>query len=93
MWTRHPKVPWVVFAPAQQGGFFAQNTRTGVQVHAPDELSLHQFAADSARSDGHYGLGDLVERAAHALGFEQCSPCAERQAALNRMAPRVLRRR
>jgi hypothetical protein len=93
MWQRHARVAWVLVRSAPQGGFYAYNERTGDQVYAPTEMGVHEFAADSARAPGHLGAGDLVARAAGALGLQKCSPCAERQAALNRMMPAVFRRR
>jgi hypothetical protein len=33
------------------------------------------------------GAGDVVARAASALGIGKCTPCAARQAALNRLIP------
>jgi hypothetical protein len=39
------------------------------------------------------GLGDLVELAARKLGIRACPGCKRRQVALNRVAPRVVRRR
>lgn len=93
MWQRHRQVPWVFFAPAPDGGFYAQNQRTGQQVYAPDQLALNEFAADCARAPGRMGAGDVVARAASALGFQKCSPCAARQAAMNRMLPNVGPRR
>lgn len=89
---RHPQVPWVHFQPHPQGGFVATNTRTNQQVYAPDALALNQFAADSANAPGYHGAGDAVKAVTSALGIEGCSPCAARQAALNRMVPNLWRR-
>lgn len=87
MWQRYPQVPWVLVAPAPQGGFYAMNERTGQQVFAPNMTGVHEFAADSAAAPGRMGAGDVVARAASALGIQKCTPCAARQAALNRMIP------
>ncbi len=46
----------------------------------------------------HYGLGDIISWVAKPIakvfGMDPgCTPCEQRQAALNRAAPRVIRRR
>ncbi len=75
-----------------QLGYAARCERTGDTAWCPSELALNQFAARHAGHAGYYGAGDLVERATHALGLEQCAPCAAQQAWLNRAVPRAWRR-
>jgi hypothetical protein len=74
-------------APAPGGGFYAHDERSGATVVAPDMMAVHEFAADSAVAPGRMGAGDVVARAASALGIGKCTPCAARQAALNRLIP------
>jgi hypothetical protein len=88
----HPQVPWVVYQATPQGGYVATNTRTGERAYAPDELSLNQFAADSARDPGSVGAGDVFKTIAGWFGAKQCAPCAARQAAMNRAAPNLWRK-
>jgi hypothetical protein len=82
MWREyHPRIPWLLVAPDGQGGFYVNDTRSGQQVHVADQNGVHQFAADHSSNGG--GLGDLVHRAASAVGAKRCAPCAQRQAVLN----------
>ena len=39
------------------------------------------------------GLGDVVAVATKALGVKECPGCKKRRAKLNRVAPRVVRKR
>jgi hypothetical protein len=89
---QHPQVPWIQYQPHPNGGYLALDTRTGEQVYAPDALALNQFAADHASAPGYGGAGDAVKAVTNALGIEGCSPCAARQAAMNRMVPNLWRR-
>jgi hypothetical protein len=68
-------------APDGRGGFYIHDTRTNQQVQAPNEDAVHQFAAEHSSSGR--GLGDLVHKAASAVGAKRCGECAQRQAILN----------
>jgi hypothetical protein len=82
MWREyHSRIPWLLVAPDGAGGYYVHDTRTGQQVRVPDENGVHQFAADHSGSGR--GLGDLVHKAADAVGAKRCAPCARRQAILN----------
>lgn len=73
-----------------QGGWILKDSRDGFTVHAPTEAGVHQFLADRSNpNQGRMGLGDVVHSATAALGMERCTPCAQRQAALNRAVPNV----
>lgn len=91
---RHPQAPGVVFRPVP-GGFHIACERCQVGgVFAP--AGANTFAAQHARC-GSVGAGDAVaavaKPVARALGLDpDCSPCAQRQAALNRMFPHLWRR-
>jgi hypothetical protein len=87
-----PRLPWILVGRHPQGGFVVQDSRSGEQAYAPDEHAVAQFAAQHSASQGYGGLGDVVAGAAQRLGFEGCTPCAKRQAALNGLFPRVFRR-
>jgi hypothetical protein len=89
---QHPQVPWVVMWPAPGGGYFVQDRRTGETAQVPDAFSANQFAAQRAAAPGHMGAGDMVHAVTKRLGIQQCSPCVERQAQLNRLMPKVWRR-
>jgi hypothetical protein len=68
------------------------DTRTGEQVIISTEGEFAHFVATHSAAQGHGGLGDLVRGVTRKLGFGECTPCAKRQAAFNRMAPRLYRR-
>lgn len=91
--TPYPGVPWLLYQPSPQGGYDVVDTRTGQRHHAACPDCLKQLAADLSGSRTHYGLGDLVHGAAKALGFRRCTGCAQRQVTMNRVAPRLFRRR
>ena len=74
------------------GLWLVEDTRSGKRALARDERGIHEFAAAAAAAPGYAGAGDMVARMTGALGIQKCAPCAERQAALNRMMPRVWRR-
>jgi hypothetical protein len=91
-WQAFPQYPWIFWAP-YQGGFLLHDSRDKTQVFAPDQGSVAQFLADRSNPDrNRMGLGDLVHQATAAVGLERCTPCAERQAALNRAVPNLWRR-
>jgi hypothetical protein len=77
--------------------FEVYNEQTGEHYEVATEYEVNQFAAQAAVTPGHMGAGDVFAAAvrplAQALGLENCSPCAARQAMMNRMAPAVMRRR
>ena len=86
----NPRVPWLHVHPYLPGpGYSVVDQRTGQSHFAPDERVVHQIAArlisDANRAAGRSGgLGDVVKGIASALGFKkQCTPCAQRQAAMN----------
>jgi len=89
---QHPRVPWVTIEPLQDGSAIVTDTRSGQRARAFTEQQVHEFAAAAARAPGHYGAGDAVAAVASGLGFQKCSPCAERQARLNAMVPNLWRR-
>jgi len=91
--TPYPGVPWLHYRPSPRGGYDVVDTRDGQHYHAACPDCLKQLVADLSGSQTHYGLGDMVHSVAKALGFRRCSGCAQRQVAMNRMAPRVMRRR
>jgi len=86
----HPQFPWIHWGMHPQGGWILKDSRDGFTVHAPTEAGVHQFLADRSNpNQGRMGLGDVVHSATAALGMERCTPCAQRQAALNRAVPNV----
>jgi len=89
---RHRQVPWVTIEPGPQGSVVCTNTRDGRRIQAFNDLQVNQFAAQCAGEQGHVGAGDVIAGVTKALGIKGCAPCAARQAALNRMAPKVWRR-
>jgi len=80
-----PRIPWISYTSAPQGGFYVRDARTGETVWAPDESGVHQFAAD--RSGRGRGLGDFVHGITSRLGIRRCGSCAQRQAWLNARTP------
>jgi hypothetical protein len=81
-------MPWLLVG--QVGAeYVVQDTRDGSTWRVPSVAQVHQIAADRSAAQGYRGLGDLVHRAASAVGAERCTPCAQRQVALNRALPRL----
>lgn len=79
----------------QDGAVVAACPGCGAQYALHPHLAAQQAASlqqQHAACPEHYGLGDLVAKATSAVGIKPCQPCKQRQAALNRMAPRVWRR-
>ncbi len=91
----HPNVPWVDWAQTPQGPWVRCTQCVVGGILAPGQ-TIDGFAAAHSRcrqpEPTHLGLGDVVARATGALGVKPCAPCKERQAALNRLMPRVWRR-
>ena len=85
------RFPWIWALPAQ-GGEVMVDRRTGDRAFVRTQAEALDFVARHSAAPGARGLGDLVRGVAGALGFQSCSPCKARQAALNRLAPRVMRR-
>jgi hypothetical protein len=81
---RHPHAPHIIFR-AVPGGFEVWDERTGARATTPSMAGVQQFAADHSRVSTHVPLGDAVHKLAAGLGFERCTPCAERQARMNRL--------
>jgi hypothetical protein len=81
---RHPHAPHILFR-AIPGGFEVVDERTGKRATTANIAGVHQFAADHSRVASHVPLGDAVHRVASSLGLERCTPCAQRQAQLNRL--------
>lgn len=59
---------------------------SAVIVENRDELA--QWIANNSANPDHLPIGDLVHKVAEILGFKRCTPCAERQARLNRWLKR-----
>lgn len=93
---RHPHVQWVFYEPTPAGLMVVCQV-CSMQAGPTTPAGVHQFAAAHrehvSAAQGHYGAGDLVARATHALGFESCTPCERRRRLLNQMMPRVFPRR
>ena len=69
------------------------DSRDGTQVYAQTEHDFHTFVARRSNPNPQrMGAGDMVAAATHALGIEQCTPCAKRQAQLNAALPNMWRR-
>lgn len=63
------------------------NTATGLRrVMSRHELA--DYIRAHARSPEHVPLGDYLHSGLQKVGFTGCLPCAERQAALNRLVRR-----
>jgi hypothetical protein len=77
-WNEYPNLPWIHVKAAPGGGFYVRCTRTGDEFFASNMNGVHMFAADHS-----HGLGNVVHRAAKAVGATRCGACAKRQAALN----------
>jgi hypothetical protein len=92
-WQQHPQFPWIQVANHPQGGWVLHDSRDGTQIYAPNEHAFHTFVAQRSNPQlSRMGAGDIVARATHALGIEQCTPCARRQAEMNAMLPNLWRR-
>lgn len=90
---RHPQAPWIVYGNGPQPGtVVVQDTRTGQALVARNELEMNQAFARFSAAPGRMGAGDVVKAATERLGIQQCTPCAKRQAAMNRMLPNLWRR-
>lgn len=90
---RHQQVPWVVIQPLPGGCADVLNERTGARARVCTQIQLHEFAAAAASTPGRVGAGDAVAAVTSRLGIKKCAPCAQRQAALNRMFPGLFKRR
>lgn len=89
----HPRLSWILVGAHPQGGFVVRNTRTGQEVFAPTQQAVANAAASMSSAVGYGGLGDVVAGVTKRLGFSGgCTPCAQRQAQLNGLFPRVFRR-
>jgi hypothetical protein len=96
MMQQHPRVPWVTYKPLPAGGFEVFDTRTGDTAYAAEASGIESFAADHSAAQGHAGLGDMValfaKPIAGALGMDPgCTPCAQKQQALNLLFPHLYR--
>jgi hypothetical protein len=92
-WQQHPQFPWIQVASHPQSGWIIHDTRDGARFHAASEHAYHSIIAQRSNQQlNRMGAGDLVARATHALGIEQCTPCAQRQAALNQALPNLWRK-
>ena len=92
-WQAHPQFPWIQVALHPQGGWVLSDSRDGTQVYAQTEHDFHTFVARRSNPNPQrMGAGDMVAAATHALGIEQCTPCAKRQAQLNAALPNMWRR-
>ncbi len=95
--VQHPRVQWVICQEIQPGIFVCQCKVCGAQTDRPvyaagaDQFAMTHSAHQSA-APTHYGAGDLIAKAAGALGIETCTPCEARRRALNAALPRVWRR-
>ena len=85
-WQQYPNLPWMLYqgCGCARGGFTILDTRTNQQYHAPDEIAVHQFAADHSGQGSRVRLGDAVHGLTKRLGLNRCSSCAQRQVKMNR---------
>lgn len=77
-WQEYPRLPWVQFRPAENGGFYVKDTRHPGIFHVPSEADVHAFAADHSK-----GLGTAIHNVTKTMGIPRCGACAKRQAAMN----------
>ena len=94
----HPNVPSVTCEILRPGIFRCACTVCGARMAEPGSAqAADMFArthADHERAPAKYhGMGDLIAKATSAVGIKPCAPCKQRQAQLNGLFPRVLRRR
>lgn len=95
----HPRVSWIACDNPAAGVFRCVCQACGAAMQTPggaeaaDRFASVHAQHEPARPPSHYGLGDLVARATGAVGIKPCAPCKQRQAQLNGVLPRVLRRR
>jgi hypothetical protein len=92
----YPAVQWVIYEPTRTGLLVACQV-CGGKAGPLNWPGLHQFALQHrehvSTAPTHFGAGDVVAAATKALGMQSCSPCEQRRMTLNRMMPRVWRRR
>jgi len=92
-WSQHPQFPWILWAEHPAGGWALHDTRDGAQIHATTPGAFQAFLADRSNPNLRaMGLGDVVHAAADAIGLQRCTPCAQRQQALNRLVPNIWQR-
>jgi hypothetical protein len=92
-----PDIPWVSVGSGSGGIFVATcevcGLRSSGQAQAVDAFALAH--AEHVAPEGSWRLGDAVARlakpVAKALGRPTCTPCAQRQYALNALGARGLR--
>lgn len=89
-WHRVDKLPHLEWSETHEEGTILIRDRRDPDseelVHGPDEFA--RYVAEHSRTDAYVPIGDYVARATKALGIEKCTPCARRQALLNRFFPR-----
>ena len=65
-------------------------------AYTPTQQHLQAFVESHKShyaSQGWMGAGDMVHAATGALGIKHCTPCEKRRRALNRLVPRIRKRR
>lgn len=91
----HPDVPWVYVEQVEidppEYTIFCQVCGRGGLASAPAaDAFLAAHAAHQSASPTHQGMGDVIARAAKAIGFDTpCTPCEQRRRALNNAVPRM----
>lgn len=95
-WSFDARFPWLEVLSSARASplpWRVRDSRTNEQAIVRSQADLQHFVAAHSSAQGHGGLGDLVRGVTKFLGIgSSCEPCAKRQAALNRIAPRVYRR-
>ena len=91
----NPRLPFLKVAENPAGGFVVLDTRSMQSFTVSSIGDVHRWAAERSSAQGYMGAGDVVHSVAQRLGFgkSECTPCAQRQAQLNGLLPRMFRRR
>jgi predicted ArsR family transcriptional regulator len=92
MRRQHSKHIFSTLAPG--GCYDVENTSNGEKFRSCNPAEVARYIRAHSRSEGHYALGTVVHNAIDRVGAAigrrppDCLPCAEREAALNRLIPK-----
>lgn len=89
------EAPWISLQRFP-GGAIVQCQACGAGGRMNGEDAVRKFISGHTQhnspSPGHYGAGDLIAKAAQAVGIKGCAECEKRRVRANRALPRVLKR-
>jgi len=89
------EAPWISVQRFRGGAvMLCRACGSGGRMNGDDEIRRFtvEHSQHNSTAQGYYGAGDLIAKAAQAVGVKGCAECEKRRVRANRALPRVWKR-